>query len=65
LDYKNIPVWDTFLKKTNSLEGAQIADKGVKTYCVSKNAQTQACKRANSPTRQRRTIRVKNRILTD
>ncbi|GGH66745.1 ribosome-associated toxin RatA of RatAB toxin-antitoxin module [Filimonas zeae] len=29
--------WDTFLKKAVLVEGATVADKGVKAYCVAKN----------------------------
>lgn len=36
-DYKKRLSWDTFLKKAILIEGASIADKGVKAYCVAKN----------------------------
>jgi hypothetical protein len=36
-DYKKRLQWDTFLKKAELIEGAVIADKGVKAYCVAKN----------------------------
>jgi ribosome-associated toxin RatA of RatAB toxin-antitoxin module len=36
-DYRNRLKWDTFLKKADLIEGAAVADKGVKAYCVAKN----------------------------
>ncbi len=36
-DYKKRLKWDTFLKRADLIEGATIADKGVKAYCVAKN----------------------------
>lgn len=36
-DYANRLKWDTFLKKAELIEGAAVADKGVKAYCVAKN----------------------------
>jgi ribosome-associated toxin RatA of RatAB toxin-antitoxin module len=36
-DYNKRLSWDTFLKKATLIEGATIADKGVKAYCVAKN----------------------------
>lgn len=36
-DYSNRLKWDTFLKRADLIDGAQVADKGVKAYCVSKN----------------------------
>lgn len=36
-DYTKRLKWDTFLKKADLIEGATIADKGVKAYCVAKN----------------------------
>ncbi len=36
-DYNQRLNWDTFLKKAELIEGATIADKGVKAYCVAKN----------------------------
>jgi ribosome-associated toxin RatA of RatAB toxin-antitoxin module len=35
-DYKKRLTWDTFLKKADLIEGATVADKGVKAYCVAK-----------------------------
>jgi ribosome-associated toxin RatA of RatAB toxin-antitoxin module len=36
-DYNKRLMWDTFLKKADLIEGATMADKGVKAYCVAKN----------------------------
>ncbi len=36
-DYNKRLKWDTFLKKADLIDGATIADKGVKAYCVAKN----------------------------
>ena len=36
-DYNKRLIWDTFLKKADLIEGATIASKGVKAYCVAKN----------------------------
>jgi hypothetical protein len=36
-DYSNRLKWDTFLKRADLIDGASIADKGVKAYCVAKN----------------------------
>jgi len=36
-DYSNRLKWDTFLKKADLIDGATIADKGVRAYCVAKN----------------------------
>lgn len=36
-DYTKRLHWDTFLKKADLMEGAAVADKGVKAYCVAKN----------------------------
>lgn len=36
-DYNKRLQWDTFLKKAELIEGAVVADKGVKAYCVAKN----------------------------
>jgi len=36
-DYNKRLTWDTFLKKADLIEGATMADKGVKAYCVAKN----------------------------
>ncbi len=36
-DYNNRLKWDTFLKKADLIDGATIADKGVRAYCVAKN----------------------------
>lgn len=36
-DYNNRLKWDTFLKKADLIDGATIAEKGVKAYCVAKN----------------------------
>jgi len=36
-DYNNRLSWDTFLKKAELINGAIIADKGVRAYCVTKN----------------------------
>lgn len=36
-DYNNRLKWDTFLKRADLIEGAKIADKGVKAYCVAKS----------------------------
>lgn len=36
-DYNNRLKWDTFLKKADLIDGAIIADKGVRAYCVAKN----------------------------
>jgi ribosome-associated toxin RatA of RatAB toxin-antitoxin module len=36
-DYNRRLIWDKFLKKADLIDGAKIADKGVKAYCVSKN----------------------------
>lgn len=36
-DYSNRLKWDTFLKRADLIDGATIADKGVKAYCVAKN----------------------------
>jgi ribosome-associated toxin RatA of RatAB toxin-antitoxin module len=36
-NYNNRLKWDTFLKKADLIDGATIADKGVKAYCVAKN----------------------------
>jgi len=35
--YDNRLKWDTFLKKADLIDGATIADKGVRAYCVAKN----------------------------
>lgn len=36
-NYNNRLKWDTFLKKADLIDGATIADKGVRAYCVAKN----------------------------
>jgi len=36
-DYNKRLKWDTFLKKADLMDGAKIANKGVKAYCVAKN----------------------------
>jgi len=36
-DYTKRLIWDTFLKRADLIEGATVADKGVKAYCVAKN----------------------------
>jgi ribosome-associated toxin RatA of RatAB toxin-antitoxin module len=36
-DYNKRLKWDTFLKRADLIEGATMADKGVKAYCVAKN----------------------------
>jgi ribosome-associated toxin RatA of RatAB toxin-antitoxin module len=36
-DYNNRLKWDTFLKKADLIDGATIANKGMKAYCVAKN----------------------------
>lgn len=36
-DYQNRLNWDTFLKKADLTDGAIMAGKGVKAFCVSKN----------------------------
>jgi len=36
-DYKKRLIWDRFLKKADLIEGAKVADKDVKAYCVAKN----------------------------
>ena len=36
-DYNKRLKWDTFLKRAALIEGATMADKGVKAYCVAKN----------------------------
>lgn len=36
-DYNNRLKWDTFLKRADLIDGATVADKGVKSYCVAKN----------------------------
>jgi ribosome-associated toxin RatA of RatAB toxin-antitoxin module len=36
-DYNKRLKWDTFLKKADLMDGAIIAGKGVKAYCVAKN----------------------------
>jgi ribosome-associated toxin RatA of RatAB toxin-antitoxin module len=36
-DYNKRLKWDTFLKKADLIDGAKIANKGVKAYCVAKN----------------------------
>ncbi len=36
-DYNKRLKWDSFLKRADLIEGATIADKGVKAYCVAKN----------------------------
>ena len=36
-DYNKRLIWDTILKKADLIEGATIASKGVKAYCVAKN----------------------------
>ena len=33
-NYNNRLKWDTFLKKADLIDGATIADKGVRAYCV-------------------------------
>lgn len=36
-DYNKRLQWDTFLKKADLIDGATVADKAVKAYCVAKN----------------------------
>lgn len=36
-DYSKRLKWDTFLKRADLIEGATMADKGVKAYCIAKN----------------------------
>jgi ribosome-associated toxin RatA of RatAB toxin-antitoxin module len=36
-NYNNRLKWDIFLKKADLIDGATIADKGVRAYCVAKN----------------------------
>lgn len=36
-DYSNRLKWDTFLKRADLIDGASIADKEVRAYCVAKN----------------------------
>ena len=36
-DYKTRLNWDTFLKQADLMDGATVAGKGVKAYCVAKN----------------------------
>jgi len=36
-DYDKRLCWDTFLKKTELINGAKKAEKGVRAYCVAKN----------------------------
>ncbi|RYF98622.1 MAG: SRPBCC family protein [Chitinophagaceae bacterium] len=36
-DYNKRLQWDTFLKKADLIEGAPVAAKGIKAYCVAKN----------------------------
>lgn len=36
-DYNKRLSWDTFLKRAELIEGALIAEKGIKAYCVAKN----------------------------
>lgn len=36
-DYNNRLRWDTFLKKAELMEGATLASRGVKAYCVARN----------------------------
>ena len=36
-NYNNRLKWDTFLKKADLIDGATIADRGVRAYCVAKN----------------------------
>jgi hypothetical protein len=36
-DYGNRLKWDTFLRRADLVDGATVAGKGVKSYCVAKN----------------------------